>query len=107
MRGDSAHQLGPAAWLPGQGLATQHVLQSTQVTNIYTYILCELAHEGLSVFIKRWVALITHFLSEKKKNPLLETCVCASVADPHLLLCGSGSVIQKISIWIQILGGTD
>ena len=27
-----------------------------------------------------------------------------SVADPHLLLCGSGSRIQKMSIWIRILG---
>ena len=30
-----------------------------------------------------------------------------SVADPHLLLCGSGSRIQKMSIWIRILGGKD
>ena len=32
-----------------------------------------------------------------------------SVADPHLLLCGSGSGsrIQKMSIWIWILGGKD
>ena len=35
--------------------------------------------------------------------------VYSSVADPHLLLCGSGSRIQKMSIWIRIrnLGGKD
>ena len=31
--------------------------------------------------------------------------VIGSVADLHLLLCGSG--IQKISIWIRFLGGKD
>ena len=33
--------------------------------------------------------------------------VLDSVADPHLLLCRSGSRIQKMSIWIRILGGKD
>ena len=30
-----------------------------------------------------------------------------SVVDPHLLLCGSGFGIRKMSIWIRILGGKD
>ena len=32
-------------------------------------------------------------------------CLSSSVADPHLLLCGSR--IQKMSIWIRIIGGKD
>ena len=47
-------------------------------------------------------------LSPRRTTTLYEGPV-TSVADPHLLLCGSGFGIQKMSIWIRIriLGGKD
>ena len=37
---------------------------------------------------------------------MLQIRICYA-ADPHLLLCGSGSGIKKMSIWIRIQGGKD
>ena len=49
------------------------------------------------------------FQSDPDLHPNATETLLTSVADPHLLLCGSGSGIQKMSIWIRIriLGGKD
>ena len=47
------------------------------------------------------------FFSSTPHSRVLNMLERNSVADPHLLLCGCGSEIKKMSIWIQILGGKD
>ena len=92
VRGDSAHQLGPAAWLPGQGLATQHVLQSTQVTNIciYIYIMWVSSWRIERIYKEMGCPNYTFLKWEEEKSVVGNLCLCQC--------CGSASIIMRIRI---------
>ena len=84
----------PSSFTPHQSPFTPNPL--------ITYPSSQILHNHPSSLISHPSLLTSH---HSPLNP--HCCLETSVADPRLLLCGSGSTIQKKSIWIRILGDKD
>ena len=54
--------------------------------------------------LRNWTKILQKILGKSGKRFRRRK---TSVADPQVLLWGSGSRIQKMSLWIRILGGED
>ena len=85
----------------------RHFFRKTESTHFHSSVFSVQLKQNRSkiLFIYLFSLLIFAWIQMGIPNSDLGKKISVAVADPHLLLCGSGSGIYKMSIWIRIRFG--